>query len=256
MKRFALGILASLAGIGGFAHAQKDTPSPTPPLVPAFPPALAAPSGIGPQNARWNDLPGAPMPAPPGFPGIPGALVAPPSSPSLNPHPGHLSAQGPLPENAPGPGPERGGLITFLESSTPYVQAFDVLLMLFCGAYCVRSTRRRPNPGIVILAISCFFAALILLGFFLSAAPNGVPIFPFSAETRAAFYISARIFAPFELLLFALGIIFAARANRLSGLQNSRKDSVTESSVWPADHPPAVQPAGAPGSPKTITGQK
>ena len=86
--------------------------------------------------------------------------------------------------------------------------------MLFCGVYCLRSMRRRKSAGITILAISCFVAAIILLGFFLSAAPNGKPLFPLAPSVRTTAYAIARILAPFELLLFALGIIFVARANR------------------------------------------
>ena len=105
-------------------------------------------------------------------------------------------------------------LITFLEAATPFVQAFDLLLMFFCGVYCLRSTRSRKNTGITILAISCFVAAIILLGFFLSAAPNGKALFPLTAQARSIAYAVARLLAPFELLLFALGIIVVARENR------------------------------------------
>jgi hypothetical protein len=104
-------------------------------------------------------------------------------------------------------------LISFLDSSTPFVQAFDFLLMLFCGFYCLRSIRRCKNFSLTILAISCFVSAAILLGFFLSAAPNGHPLLPLTAQARQVFYIIARLLAPFELLLFAIAIIIVARRN-------------------------------------------
>src|SRR5437016_440513 len=108
--------------------------------------------------------------------------------------------------------------ISFLDSSTPFVQAFDFLLMLFCGIYCLRSNRRRKNAGIRILSISCFVSAVILLGFFLSAAPNDHPFLPLSAQARSIAYLIARLLAPFELLLFALAIILVARRNRADRL--------------------------------------
>ncbi len=104
-------------------------------------------------------------------------------------------------------------LIPFLDSSTPFVQAFDFVLMLVCGGYCLRSARRRRNLGITILAISCFVSAVILLGFFLSAAPDNHPLLPLSAPARSFFYLIARLLAPFELLLFVVGIIIIARRN-------------------------------------------
>ena len=105
-------------------------------------------------------------------------------------------------------------LIHLLDSSTPFVQAFDFLLMLLCGVYCLRSIRRRRSIGLTILAISCFFSAIILLGFFLSAAPDNHPLLPLSAQARSVFYLIARFLAPFELLLFAVAIIVVARQNR------------------------------------------
>lgn len=104
-------------------------------------------------------------------------------------------------------------LISFLDSSTPFIQAFDFLLMLFCGFYCLRSNRRRKNTGLMILAISCFVSAVILLGFFLSAAPNNHPLLPLSPQARQVFYLIARFLAPFELLLFVIGIVVIARRN-------------------------------------------
>lgn len=108
-------------------------------------------------------------------------------------------------------------LISFLDSSTPFVQAVDFLLMLACGVYCIRSNRRRKNPGLTILALSCFISAVILLGFFLSAAPNNHPLLPLSVQARSFFYLVARMLAPFELLLFGVAIILVARRNRAEG---------------------------------------
>ena len=105
-------------------------------------------------------------------------------------------------------------LIQFLDSSTPFVQAFDFLLMLACGIYCWRSLRRRRNLGLTILAISCFVSAIILLGFFLSAAPDNHPLLPLSAQARSFFYLVGRLLAPFELLLFVIGIVLIARQNK------------------------------------------
>ena len=104
-------------------------------------------------------------------------------------------------------------LISFLDSSTPFVQAFDFLLMLICGVYCLRSTRRRWNIGLAILTVSCFVSAVVLLGFFLSAAPDNHPLLPLTAQARTFAYLIARLLAPFELLLFAIGIIIVARRN-------------------------------------------
>ena|ERR1700682_5057640 len=104
-------------------------------------------------------------------------------------------------------------LISFLDSITPFVQALDCMLMLGCGVYCLRSTRRRWNIGLAILTVSCFVSAVILLGFFLSAAPENHPLLPIMAQARTFAYLIARLLAPFELLLFAIGIIIVARRN-------------------------------------------
>jgi len=105
-------------------------------------------------------------------------------------------------------------LIQFLDSSTPFVQAFDFVLMLVCGTYCWVSLRHHRNLGLTILAISCFVSAIILLGFFLSAAPGNHPLLPLSAQARSFFYLVARLLAPFELLLFVVGIVMIARQNK------------------------------------------
>jgi hypothetical protein len=105
-------------------------------------------------------------------------------------------------------------LISFLDSSAPFVQAFDFLLMLLCGIYCLRSNRRRKNLGVKILAISCFVSAIILLGFFLSAFHGSQPLLPLPAPIRNFAYVTARLLAPFELLLFGIAIIVVARRNK------------------------------------------
>ena len=105
-------------------------------------------------------------------------------------------------------------LISSLDSATPFIQAFDFLLMLGCGFYCLRSNRGRKNLALTFLAISCFVSAVILLAFFLSAAPNDHPLLPLSAQARSVAYLIARLLAPFELLLFAIAIVLVARRNR------------------------------------------
>lgn len=108
-------------------------------------------------------------------------------------------------------------LIPILESWTPFVQAFDFVLMLVCGVYCVRSTRRHKNIGITILAISCFVSTVILLGFFLSATHDNHALLLLSPQARQVFYLIARLLAPFELLLFAIAIVIIARKNSGGG---------------------------------------
>ena len=109
-------------------------------------------------------------------------------------------------------------LISFLDSTTPFIQAFDFLLMFGCGFYCLRSTRQRKNIGLTILAIACFISAVILLGFFLSVAPNNKPLFALSAQFRSFAYLTARTLALVELPLFIIGIVLVARENKASPL--------------------------------------
>jgi hypothetical protein len=104
-------------------------------------------------------------------------------------------------------------LIQFLDSSTPFIQACDFVLMFGCGIYCWLRTRRHRNLGLTVLTISCFVSAAILLGFFLSAAPDNHPLLPLSAPARSFFYLAARLLAPLELLLFVVGIVIIARQN-------------------------------------------
>ncbi len=104
-------------------------------------------------------------------------------------------------------------LISSLDSITPYVQAIDCLLMLLAGIFCWRSARARRNPGLSVLAVACFLSAVVLLGFFLAAAPNDNPLFPFSASFRSFAYATARVLALIELPLFVGAIISVARRN-------------------------------------------
>jgi hypothetical protein len=93
-------------------------------------------------------------------------------------------------------------LISLLDSSAPFVQAFDFLLMIIAGFFCLRA---RKAPGLTILTVSCFLSAIILLGFFLFGIFHGRGALPQTA------YIIARLLAPFELLLFVIGIVIVAR---------------------------------------------
>jgi hypothetical protein len=102
-------------------------------------------------------------------------------------------------------------LISFLDAITPFVQAFDALLMFGCGFYCLRASRRRRNGGITLLAIACFFSAVILVCFFLSASYHNHPLLGLSAVARQWAYLIARALAPLELLLFAAAIILVVR---------------------------------------------
>jgi hypothetical protein len=110
-------------------------------------------------------------------------------------------------------------LISFLESSTPVVQAIDCALMLLCGVYCLRSTRGRRNTGLTILGIACCISAVILLGFFLSAAPNGRPLFPLVSGVRSFAYATARVLALVELPFFIIGLVLVARQNKADALK-------------------------------------
>ena len=103
---------------------------------------------------------------------------------------------------------ESTNVIAFLDSTTPYVQALDFLLMLAAAVYCLLSLRVRKNLGLTILAISCVISAVILFGFFVYGIAHGRATFPQIA------YIIARLLAPFELVLFVIGIFIVASGNR------------------------------------------
>lgn len=139
-------------------------------------------------------MPGAGAPSMPGMPVNVGAPAFPPSAPAIStPH-------RTVPE-APGKSGS-GGVIAFLDSTTPFVQAFDFVLMIVAGIFCLRARRSR---GLALLAISCFLSAVILAGFFVFEVFEGRGMMPQLA------YIAARLLAPFELVLFALAIILLAR---------------------------------------------
>jgi hypothetical protein len=104
-------------------------------------------------------------------------------------------------------------LVSFLDSTAGVVQAFDCLLMIFCGFYCLRSNRKHRNLGVKIFAVSCFVSAIILLGFFFSATYHNHPLLPLPAGARSVAYLIARLLAPFELLLFFIAVIVVAREN-------------------------------------------
>ena len=108
-------------------------------------------------------------------------------------------------------------LISFLDSATPFIQAFDCALMLFCAVFCWRSAKRSRNKAITLLAISCFVSTVILLGFFLSAVQGAEPLFPLTTQARHMAYLMARLLSPLELLLFAIAIILVARQNSQPG---------------------------------------
>jgi hypothetical protein len=80
------------------------------------------------------------------------------------------------------------------------------------------SAQRSPkkDAGLTILAVACFMSAIILLGFFLSAAPNNKPLLALSAQFRSSAYLTARILALIELPLLIVGIVLVARKNRNS----------------------------------------
>ena len=139
----------------------------------------------------------------PNDPSRAGARPMPPTPPPLT---GAVDQNaGPVRREPAGSASGPTSLISFLDSTTPFVQAFDFVLMLIAGAFCLRA---RKAPGLTLLAISCFVSAIILLGFFLFGIFHGRGAFPQTA------YIVARLLAPFELLLFVIAIIIVARQNR------------------------------------------
>lgn len=198
--------------------------SPPPPLAsPAFTPPISFPRGGGPRGAPSFSEPGAPamplmsgagIPDPniPSMPGAPGAqLRAMPPSFDENLNAGARPPPSPPPRRADPPATST----SFWESVTPFVQAFDCLLMLFCGVYCLRSSSRRNNGPLKLMALACFISAVILLGFFLSSTVHGHSVLSLPAQLQQGAYLLARILSPFELLLFASAIILIARRNSL-----------------------------------------
>jgi hypothetical protein len=183
------------AAMPGPALGQGDQPSPG--LRAQAPPTPSLPPGVGPQA-----LPNEGVLTPPRMPNMPGAppgVGAQPMPPQIN------EPVIPAPEHHIPPPPARStSLISFLDSTAPFVQAFDFMLMIVAGIFCLRA---RKAPGLTILGIACFVSAVILLGFFLFAIFHGNGAFPQIA------YIVARLLAPFELLLFAIAIVLIARQN-------------------------------------------
>lgn len=102
-------------------------------------------------------------------------------------------------------------LISSLDSTAPFVQAFDFILMLFCGAYCLRIGVKAKSGALKLMALACFVSAIILLGFFLSATYHEQALIPLPGALRFLAYVVARLLAPFELLLFAIAIVLLAR---------------------------------------------
>jgi len=203
MFRLLLAIVIGAAALAANAQAQGDKPTPAPAPVTTAP---TLPPGIGPRTGSPFGAAGAPampaMPPMPNGPGPVGARQMPPAPPSMNDVDQTARTNGGQLHATPTSGSTN--LITFLDATTPFVQAFDFVLMLIAGVFCLRA---RKAPGLTILAISCFVSAIILLGFFLFGIFHGHGAFPEAA------YIVARMLAPFELLLFVVGIVIIARRN-------------------------------------------
>ena len=190
----AIVLLLTVLASGTVAQGEQSSPPP-----PTLPPMPSVPPGIGPQPGAPNNMPGAAgMPAMPPVPGAPpggGARMPGMNEPAIPQPTQHVPI--------PAPTSTSSSVIAVLDSTTPFVQAFDFVLMVLAGLFCWRA---RKAPGLTILAISCFVSAIILLGFFLFGIFHGQGAFPQTA------YIIARLLAPFELLLFAIAIIVVARS--------------------------------------------
>lgn len=205
------------AGKAEVLVAQATTPSPPPPggppsppgPGPAMPPGSGLPPGIGPRFSPGFGAPGTgPATGAPPMRALPGQIGARPLLPGPKPPDTFApAAAGTSAEPAASPA-NSANLIGLLDSFTPYVQAFDFVLMVIATAYCVVSLRTRRSSAVTLLAISCFISAVILFGFFLFGLTHGRGVFPQLA------YVIARLLAPFELLLFVIGIVLVARANR------------------------------------------
>lgn len=185
-------------GNAGSPAPPRAPPVMSPPTLPAIPPIPNLPPGIGPQSGMPNNMPGAGAPAIPAMPGAPAGVGVRPIPPMAQP-------DIPIPARSIPEQTASSKLISFLDSTAVYVQAFDFVLMIVAGIFCLRA---RTAPGLTILAISCFVSAVILLGFFLFGIFHGQGVFPQAA------YIVARVLAPFELLLFAIAILVVAQNNR------------------------------------------
>lgn len=210
MFRLLVAIIVCSAALSRTMVAQGNQSSPLPsasiPMPPA-PPNL--PPGIGPQSPPNAGAPnpaaaGPPMSLMPNDPSRAGARPMPPTPPPIN-SAVDQNAAAPVRQQPASSASASTALISFLDSTAPFVQAFDLVLMLIAGVFCLRA---RKAPGLTILAIACFVSVVILLGFFLFGIFHGRGVFPQAA------YIVARVLAPFELLLFVIGIIIVARRSR------------------------------------------
>lgn len=190
------------AGAGPQPGAPFDAIGAGAPPMPGMPAMPGAPAGVGPRGPGAFDATGAGAPTMPGAPAGIGARPMPPV-PQMN-QPSAQSTGGP-------PNSTATSLIASLDATAPFVQAFDFLLMLFCGIYCLRLSK--SSGALKLMAVACFVSAMILLGFFLSASYHNHFLFPW-AGVRLTAYAIARLLAPFELLLFAIAIVLVARRVR------------------------------------------
>ena len=145
-----------------------------------------------------------------------------PGMPDMRSAPGAPAGVGARPISAPASQPtqqagsqnaaaDAASFVSALDSTAPFVQAIDFLLMLFCGFYCLRRNKRARTAALRVMAFACFISAIILLGFFLAATYHGHALLPVAAGVRQFSYVVARILAPFELLLFAVAIVLMAQ---------------------------------------------
>lgn len=191
----ALLLLCLVAFTGTVRSQQNDTPPPAPRQAATIPIDRPLPPGIGPGAATF---PGAPsMPGAPAGIGA-GARPLPGMDQDIRMPPQLRTPPAPIAISSP-------GVIERLDAIAPLVQAFDFVLMMIAGIACLRA---RAKPGLLLLAISCFVSAIILLGFFSFGVTHGHGLFAQAA------YVSARLLAPFELLLFAIAIVLVAARSR------------------------------------------
>jgi hypothetical protein len=165
-------------------------------------------------------MPGAPTMMPggagaqgmPSMPGMPDMRSAPGVPPGVGARPMPPPVNQPT-EQVPGQNTaaDATSLVSALDSTAPFVQAIDFLLMVFCGFYCLRRNKTAKSVALRLMSLACFVSAIILLGFFLAASYHGHPLVPVAAGVRQFSYVAARILAPFELLLFAVAIVLMAR---------------------------------------------
>lgn len=221
-------LCSAVMSLRAIAQSNPTSPPPLPDNRRSAAPQPSATPGIGAQRPAINP-PAAGMPQMPNFPagvgeqpGANNAIGAPPM-PRMPEEPAALGARpmSPRIDEPVIPAPRRGvpirstsatapGLISFLDSMTPVVQGIDFALMLFCAWFCLRRSKGAVAGALRLMALACFVSAIILLGFFLSATYHNQPLLPLLPSARLAAYASARLLAPFELLLFAAAIILVA----------------------------------------------